>query len=338
MQALVTGGTGFLGRYIVDQLRARGDNVRCFARGAADRSQRSDVEWVCGDLRDALATRAACAGIDVVFHVAGVAGLWGKWKHFYDNNVLATRHIIQGCRQHGVPKLVFTSSPSVTFDGRPQENVNELVGYARRWLSNYSHSKALAEQEVLAANGQGLATCALRPHAIWGPGDRHLLPRIIDKARNGQLRRIGNGHNRIDMLYVENAARAHLQAAEALSTGSALVGKPYFISQGEPVNCWQWINEVLALAGLPPVEQAISLNVAWYAGAACELVYRIRGISAEPPITRYLASLLGTSHYFDISRARQDFGFDPVITKVEGMLRLEKFIRDLPKRCSTSGK
>jgi nucleoside-diphosphate-sugar epimerase len=319
-----------LAHYIVSQLVAAGVNVRCLARGAVERSQKSDVEWVCGDLRDALAASAACAGIDAVFHVAGVAGLWGKWKHFYDNNVLATRNVIEGCRQHRVQKLVFTSSPSVTFDGRPQQNVNEQVGYARRWLSNYSHSKALAEQEVLAANGEGLATCALRPHTIWGPGDRHLLPRIIEKARSGRLRRVGDGQNLIDITYVENAARAHLQAARSLTTGSALVGKPYFISQGEPVNCWQWINEILGLAGLPPVEQSVSLSVAWYAGAACELAHGILGISAEPPMTRYLASLLGTSHYFDISRARQDFGFEPVVTKVEGMLRLAKYIRESP--------
>jgi nucleoside-diphosphate-sugar epimerase len=257
-----------------------------------------------------------------VFHVAGIAGLWGKWSHYYENNVLGTRNVIEGCRQQHVPKLVYTSSPSVTFDGQPQENVNEQVGYARRWLCHYAHSKAMAEQEVLTASSQNLATCALRPHAIWGPGDRHLVPRIISRARTGQLRRVGDGQNRIDVIYVENAALAHLQAARALSANSALAGKPYFISQGEPVNCWEWIDEVLALSGLPPVRQSISLNVAWFTGAALEAVHRAFRISAEPPMTRYLAALLGTSHFYDISRARREFGYEPVVTTTEGMRRL----------------
>ncbi len=322
MRTLVTGGSGFLGRCIVDQLLACGHSVRCLVRSSNDELQRLGVECVRGDLRDAVTTRAACAGIDVVFHVAGVAGVWGKWKYYYDNNVLGTRYVIEGCRQHRVRKLVYTSSPSVTFDGRPQENVDEQVGYARRWLCHYAHSKALAEQEVLAASGRHLATCALRPHAIWGPGDRHLVPRIVDRARAGQLRRVGDGQNRIDTVYVENAARAHLQAAQALSPDSLLAGKPYFISQGEPVNCWQWIDEVLALAGLPPVQRTISLKAAWFAGATLEAVYRTFRIAAEPPMTRYLAVLLGTSHFFDITRARRDFGYEPFVTNAEGMRRL----------------
>jgi len=268
----------------------------------------------------------ACAGIDVVFHLAGVAGLWGSWKYYRDNNVLATRHVINACRKHHVPKLIFTSSPSVTFDGRPQENVNEDVGYACRWLSHYACSKAMAEQEVLEASSPWLATCALRPHTIWGPGDRHLLPRIINRARARRLRRVGDGQNQIDMTYVENAARAHVQAAHALSPDSVLAGRAYFVSQGQPVNCWHWINEVLSLADLPHVEKGISANAAWYAGAACEMAFGILRISAEPPMTRYLAALLGTSHYFDISRARDDFGYVPVISKEEGMRRLGEYI------------
>jgi nucleoside-diphosphate-sugar epimerase len=282
------------------------------------------VECVRGDLRDGATTRAACASVDVVLHVAGVAGVWGKWSYYYENNVLGTRHIIEGCLQHHVPKLVYTSSPSVTFDGRPQENVDEQVGYARRWLCHYAHSKALAEQEVLTANSRHLATCALRPHAIWGPGDRHLVPRIVSRARAGRLRRVGDGQNQIDTTYVENAAHAHLQAVRALSAESTLAGKPYFISQGEPVNCWQWIDKVLALAGLPPVQKSISLNSAWLAGASLEAIYRTFGIAAEPPMTRYLAALLGTSHFFNISQARRDFKYEPVVTNAEGMRRLAR--------------
>ncbi len=276
MHALVTGATGFLGRYIVEQLIARGDRVRALCRGDQPEFERLGVEVVCGDIRDRRQVIAACAGVDTVFHVAGVAGIWGPWRHFYETNTLGTEHVLAGCRRHCVQRLVFTSTPSVTFDGREQINIDESAPYARRWLCHYPHTKALAEQAVLAANGSGeLLTCALRPHLIWGPRDRHLIPRLLERQRAGRLRRIGDGWNLIDMVYVENAAAAHLQAADALAPGSAVAGRAYFISQGEPVNCWQWIDQILALAKLGPVRGAISTRAAWMIGATLEAMHRL---------------------------------------------------------------
>src|SRR6185295_5247787 len=167
-----------------------------------------------------------------------------------------------------VRRLVFTSSPSVTFAGRDQCGVDESVPYPTKWLCHYAHTKALAEQLVLEASGQHhLLACALRPHLIWGPGDQHLIPRLLDRARKGQLRQVGIGRNLIDAAYVENAAAAHLLAADALQPGSPVCGKAYFITNGEPVNCWQWINEILALAGLAPITRGVPLPVAYAAGA-----------------------------------------------------------------------
>jgi nucleoside-diphosphate-sugar epimerase len=167
-----------------------------------------------------------------------------------------------------------------------------------------------------------LLTCSLRPHLIWGPRDRHLVPRLIARARAGKLRRVGDGQNLIDMVYVENAATAHLQAADALRPGSPVAGRAYFISQGEPVNCWQWIDELLALAGLSPVKKSISAAAAWRVGAAMEVAYRLLRLRAEPRMTRFLAAQLSTSHYFSIARARDDFGYAPAISTSEGMRRL----------------
>lgn len=325
MNALVTGAGGFLGLYIVEQLVARGDRVRALARGRYPELAALGVETVQADLRDAPAVAAACEGIDTVFHVAGVAGIWGPWEHFYGINTLGTRNVIEGCRQHGVRKLIYTSSPSVTFDGTDQCGVDESVPYPTRWLCHYPHSKALAEQEVLAAHGaSGLATCALRPHLIWGPRDRHLIPRLLARARTGQLRRVGDGRNLIDMIYVENAAEAHLQAADALALDLPVGGRAYFISQGEPVNCWGWIDEILALAGLPKVRRSISTATAWRVGAVLETTWRLLGRKSEPRMTRFLAAQLGRSHYFDISRARCDFGYAPRISTEEGMRRLKQ--------------
>lgn len=323
MSALVTGAAGFLGRYLVEQLRARGARVRALVRRPAPALEALDVEVIQADIRDPQAVVAACEGIETVYHAAGRAGIWGSWQEFFDINVLGTRHVLEGCRRHGVPRLVYTSSPSVTFDGGDQSGVDESAPYPARWLCHYPHSKALAEQEVLLANDRdGLLTCALRPHLIWGPRDTHLVPRLLARAKAGRLRRVGDGMNLIDMIFVENAAAAHLQAADALRPGAAVCGRAYFISQGEPVNCWQWIDELLALAGLPPVKKSISFAAAWRAGAVLEAAWSILRLKGEPPMTRFLAAQLAKSHYFDISVAQRDFGYQPHVSTASGMQQL----------------
>ena len=328
---LVTGANGFLGLYLVEQLAARGDRVRALCRRRSPELDALGVETVLGDVRDPEATAAACQGIDTAFHVAAVAGIWGPWRHFYETNTLGTRSVLAGCLRHGVRKLVYTSSPSVTFDGREQCGIDESAPYPQRWLCHYPHTKALAEQEVLAANGrQGLLTCALRPHLIWGPRDRQLVPRVIERARQHKLMRVGDGKNLIDMVFVENAAQAHLQAADRLVPGSPMAGSAYFISQGEPVNCWQWIDELLALAGLPPVRRAISTRTAYTIGAALEAAYKLLRKTDEPRMTRFLALQLGKSHYFNIDRARRDFGYAPRVSTAEGMARLATDLAGAP--------
>jgi len=323
MKALVTGGGGFLGRYIVEQLVARGDRVRSVSRGRYPELDAIGAESIQGDLRDREAAAGACEGIDVVFHTAAVAGIWGPWDYYHGINTVATHNVVAGCLYHRVPKLVFTSSPSVTFDGSDQRGVDESAPYPAEWLCHYPHTKALAEQHVLEANGtDGLLTCSLRPHLIWGKRDRHLIPRLISRARSGKLRRVGDGTNLIDMIHVDNAAAAHLQAADALEPGSPVCGRAYFISQGEPVNCWDWINQILALADLPPITKSISFRAAWRVGAAMEGVYRVLGLAFEPRMTRFLAAQLAKDHYFDIRRASGDFGYCPQVSTEEGMQRL----------------
>jgi 2-alkyl-3-oxoalkanoate reductase len=323
VNALVTGAGGFLGLYIVEQLIARGDRVRALCRRDYSELQARDVEIVRADLQDREAVVAACRGIDVVFHSGGVAGIGGRRKIYYQVNTVGTRHVVEGCRRHGVGRLVFTSSPSVTFNGTDQRGVDESVPYCANWLCHYAHSKAIAERHVLESNGvDGLLSCALRPHLIWGPRDRHLIPRLLRRARAGRLRRVGDGRNLIDIAYVENVATAHLQAADALRPGSPVAGQAYFISQGEPVCCWQWIDQLLALAGVAPVQKAMSWRSAWVMGAVMEAIYALLRLQREPPMTRFLAAQLSASHYFDISRARRDFGYEPKISTAEGIRRL----------------
>jgi 2-alkyl-3-oxoalkanoate reductase len=333
LNALVTGAGGFLGQYIVEQLLARGDKVRALVRRKSEVLERLGAECIHGDIRELSDGIRACRGVDVVFHVAAVAGIWGPWKHFYEANVLGTKNIISGCHHGGVARLVFTSSPSVTFAGRDQCGVDESAPYPRRWLAHYPHTKALAEQMVLKANGEHhLLTCVLRPHLIWGPRDHHLIPRLLDRARTGRLRQIGDGKNTIDAVYVENAAAAHLLAADALGPDSPVCGKAYFITNGEPVNCWQWINQILKLAGIQPATRRVPLGVAYATGAALEAIWTLLRREEEPPMTRFLASQLGTSHYFDISAAGRDWGYKPRVSMAQGMERLAAWLRESPNR------
>ncbi len=330
MNALVTGGGGFLGLYIVEQLVARGDRVRVFCRGTYDRLNELGVETVSGDVRDAAAVAEACEGIDTLFHVAAMPGIWGPWKQFYGINTQGTEHVISGCRQHGVGRLVLTSSPSVVYDGRPHRNADESLPYPRRYLCHYPHTKALAERAVLDANEPGrLLTVSLRPHLIWGPRDNHLIPRLIARAKSGRLRQIGNGNNLISMSYVENVAAAHLKAADALAESSPVAGEAYFINETEPVRLWDWINEILRRAGLPPVRRRISANIARSGGALLEGLFGVFRLRGEPPMTRFLASQLSESHTYSTAKARRDFGYSPEISVEEGMRRLEADLRRL---------
>ncbi len=325
MKALVTGAAGFLGSHVVEVLRQRDFELRALVRRPHAGLQQQGVQLIEGDIRDPEAVAAACAGVDIVFHIAAISGIWGPWRQFHSINTSGTRNVVSACLQQRIPRLVYTSSPSVTFTGEHQIHVNESAPYARKWLCHYAHSKALAEQLVLQANDPPrLMTCALRPHLLWGPGDPHLVPQLVQRAKTGRLRRIGDGRNLVDHTFVENAAWAHWQAGERLQPGSPVCGQAYFLSQDDPVHCWQWINEILACAGLPPVRRSISYANAQRLGWILETYHETFGIQREPAMTRFLAAQLAKSHYFDIGRAKQDFGYRVRVSTSEGMERLAK--------------
>jgi 2-alkyl-3-oxoalkanoate reductase len=324
MTTLVTGGGGYLGFHIVEQLQGRGEEVRVLCRGEYPRLRAFGVSCHRGDVRDAESVDEAVAGCETVFHVAAVPGIWGPWKHFYEINTLGTLNVLEACKQHGVSRLIYTSSPSVVFDGTSHLDADESAPYPEKYLCHYPKTKALAEQAVLKANDpNGLLTCALRPHLIWGPRDNHLIPRLIRRAKTGRLRRVGDGRNLISMSYVENTTAAHLQAADALKPGSPVAGEAYFINEPEPVNLWQWIDELLSRAGLPPLKKRISAKAAYRVGAVLEGIYKTLRISSEPPMTRFLALQLRQSHTYSIAKARRDFGYEPNISIEAGMRKIE---------------
>ena len=322
MKALVTGGGGFLGQAIVRKLARRGASVRSFSRHEHDGLHAQGIEQFKGDVADPAAVASAVQGCDAVFHVAAKPGIWGDYEDYHRTNVTGTQNVIAACRRHGVRRLVYTSSPSVVFDGRDMEGVDESAPYATRFEAHYPRTKALAEQLVRAANGPQLATVSLRPHLIWGPGDNHLLPRLVARARAGQLGRIGSRPNLIDTIYVDNAADAHLLAADRLSPGSPIAGKVYFVSQGEPVPMWEMVNRLLHAAGVPSVTRVIPTWLALALAWCFETAHRVTDNPREPRLTRFLVHELSTAHWFDISAARRDLGYTPAVSIAEGLERL----------------
>jgi nucleoside-diphosphate-sugar epimerase len=311
----------------VQRLLARGDCVQSFSRGDYPELRALGVKIHQGDLADANAVRRAAEGCDIVFHVAAKPGIWGPVEEYYRANVFGTDNVLAACRHWGISRLVFTSTPSVVFNGNDQEGIDESAPYPEHYHAHYPRTKAIAERAVLQANDGRLATVALRPHLIWGPGDHHLIPRILARARAGKLRRIGTRDNRVDCVYIDNAADAHLLAADCLSPGTPIAGKAYFISQGEPWPLWDLINRILKAADLPPVTRTISPTLAYAAGWSLEMVYWLFAVESEPRMTRFLAQELATAHWFNIDAARRDLGYHPAVSIEEGLRRLEESLR-----------
>ncbi|MCZ2340216.1 MAG: NAD-dependent epimerase/dehydratase family protein [Bacteroidales bacterium] len=324
MKALVTGGGGFLGGAIARLLQERGCAVRSFTRSRYLWLDEIDVEQVLGDLADRSAVEQAVAGCDVVFHVAAKAGVWGRYEDYYSTNVTGTENVIAACQAHGVSRLIATSTPSVVHAGGDIAGGDESLPYPDHFEAAYPETKALAEKAVLAANSPTLATVALRPHLVWGPGDPHLIPRVVARAKSGKLRRIGAGDPLVDVTYIDNAAEAHLLAADRLAPHSVVAGKAYFISNGEPIGLWVFINRILSDNGLSPVTRRVTVRQAKLAGRVLEWWYRNLRLAEEPPLTRFVVDQLTTSHWYDISAARRDFGYEPRITIAEGLKRLKQ--------------
>ncbi len=322
MKALVTGGGGFLGSAIVRRLIARGDTVKTFQRGHYPELENLGVECIRGDLADGISLKAAVRDIDVVFHVAAKAGVWGRYHEYDMVNVLGTERVIGAAFGSGVTRFVFTSSPSVVFQGSDENGITESAPYPEKYLTHYPHTKAEAEKYVLAANSPAFATIALRPHLLWGPGDPHLVPRVIARAKAGRLRIVGTGQNLVDSTYIDNAADAHILAADKLFPGATCAGKAYFLSNGQPLPMADLLNRILAAAGMPPVTKRISARNAYTLGATLESAYRLFAIKSEPPMTRFIARQLATAHWFKLDAIKRDLGYHPTVSIDEGMRRL----------------
>lgn len=321
-KVLVAGGGGFVGLAVVKKLLSEQVEAVVVGRHRYPEIDRLGVEFKRGDIRDGHFLTRAARGCDAVFHVAAKAGIWGRRQDYFSINLSGTEQVVRACRTNGIGILVYTSTPSVVFANHDLAGVDEQTPYAKRFLCHYAHSKALAEDLLLKANDSELRTVALRPHLVWGPGDNNLIPRLVERGRKGLLTQVGDGQNLVDIAYVGNVADAHWLAALNLESSATAAGKAYFISQGKPVNLWDWINSLFVALGIPPVRKQVSFGKAYAAGAVLEGVYRLLGIRTEPLMTKFLAQQLAKSHWFSIDAARRDLGYAPKVSTEEGMKRL----------------
>lgn len=322
MRALVTGGGGFIGSALVHELVKTGFNITSFSRGDYPELRKNGVVVKMGDISDREAVLNACDDIDIVFHVAAKAGIWGSYRDYYMTNVRGTENIVYACKEKKIKWLIYTSSASVVFDGIDINGSNESLPYPSQPLSNYTATKALAEQCVMKANSNSLKTLALRPHIVLGPGDNHLIPRLIAQARAGKLRQIGSGRNLTDISYIDNVVAAHICAVKAIMKNPDVSGKAYFISNGEPVLLWDFINEVLKNAGLEPINKSVPVKAALIYSAVTEMFHKIFRIKQEPRLTRFLVYELAKSHWFDIDASRKLLNYNPEISNLAGLKKL----------------
>ena len=324
MKVLVTGGGGFLGSAVCRLLLRRGHEPVAYQRSPAAAIAAAGATVHCGDICDRRTLAAAAQGCDAVIHTAGKAGVWGDAAEYHRVNVDGTRAVIAACREAGITILVHASSPSIVHAGKDIEHGNESLPVPTHFLAPYPASKARAEILALAANGRGIRTTALRPHLIWGPGDPHILPRLMARVRRGRLLLPG-ANCRVDTVYVDNAAEAHVDALMNLAGAATAAGRAYFVSNGEPVPQREIIGHLLLAAGIEARIVPVPGVLARVAGAVCETTWRTLRLRSEPPITRFTASQLSTAHWFDITAAQRDFGYRPRISIAEGLERLRAF-------------
>ena len=320
---IVTGGAGFLGRHLIRKLLARNYKVTSFSRGRYTDLEEQGVQCIQGSLQDLETLVEAIKGHDAVFHVASKVAMWGKYEDFFETNVKGSQNVLRACQQNNIKSLIYTSTPSVVFADDSIEGADESLPYPKKSFSRYAQTKAIAEKMLLEANSQDLKIVSLRPHLIFGPGDQNLIPRLVQSAVKGKLKIIGDGKNLVDVIYVENAADAHLCALDKLCSDPKFPGgRAYFIGQG-PVELWPFINEVLRKHDVAPIKKKVSFKLAFFIGQVVEMILSIfRVYNLHPPMTRFVALQLAKSHFFSHAQAQEDLDWQPRVTVEEALSNL----------------
>ncbi len=324
MKALITGGTGFLGRHLASRLQQLGYEVAVLGRNETigmDLDQKG-FRFIRADLRDSAQINRAIAGMDYVFHCGALSTPWGRFPDFFAINVQGTENVISGCLAHGVRRMIHISSPSIYFEYRHQFNVKEADPLPRRMVNDYAETKYLAEQRIDAAFSAGLPVITLRPRALFGPGDTSIFPRLIRANQKLGIPMIDHGEVLMDLTYVENAVEAILLT---IDSPPATLGKKYNISNGAPVPFKSLLENLFSKLGLTLRTRNISFFSAYLGAYFLETFYQTFSPGKEPPFTCYSVGTLSKTLTLDISAAQRDLGYHPVISIDKG---LELFVNE----------
>ncbi|MBK8026717.1 MAG: NAD-dependent epimerase/dehydratase family protein [Chloroflexi bacterium] len=329
MTVLVVGGNGALGSAILRRLRGLGAAVRSF-----DLSPHPDagVESRVGDVRQMEEVMAACDGVEAVIHTAvKVSQQATPSQSMYEVNVRGTENLIAACQAQRVSRLIYTSSVDVVFDGTPIANGDERLPYPKAHLDYYGTTKMLAEQAVLAANGAaGVATCALRVGGLFGPGDRHRFPRVLQIVLDsGMYTRIGDGKSRFNHLFIENAAHAHVLAAERLALDSPLAAQAYFITDQAPGNFFDLFPPYLDALGVRYKVRTLPYTLMRMVADLNERRSRraAAGEDREISLSRYAVESTCRDFWFTSKKAARELGYAPIVSAEEAFAATLDWLR-----------
>lgn len=329
-RCLVTGGSGFLGKHLVQQLLDTEDCVVTVFDIRAGADERAST--IVGDLRNRDQVLAACQGIDVVYHCATAApsasNAISNEKLMYDVNIVGTENIIWACQQLSISKLVYTSSASVVFEGRDLLDVDETAPYASKPMDFYTNTKVKGEMLIRAANGiKGVSTVSLRPSGIFGEGDPLLVPITVDKAKAGKMKfMIGDGTNLMDFTYVGNVALAHIMAAKALSTKPSVAGQAYFITNDDAQPFWRFLGDFLEPLGYGRPRIKLPFYPILMLAIIFEyLIMPLCKMLGKPlPASEFTTTrirIAACNRRFNITRAKEELGYKPTFDVKTGLQR-----------------
>jgi nucleoside-diphosphate-sugar epimerase len=315
--AFVTGGSGFIGGRLIRRLAGDGWSVRALARSdsSAEAVEAAGAEAVRGDLEDVASMRAGAEGCEVVFHAAAFVGSWGSMDEFERGNVGGTRNALEAATGAGVRRFVHVGTEAAVLAGEPLVDVDETAPLRPDSKAPYCSTKARAEQ--LVRDASGIETVVIRPRFVWGPGDTTILPGLVEAVRSKKFSWIGGGAHRTSTTHVDNTVEGLVLGAERGRPGEA-----YFVTDGEPVVFREFVTELLATQGVEAPDRNAPRAVVGALAAAGEGAWRLLPLPGQPPVTRmeYWVSALDTT--IDISKARSELGYEPVVTREQGLAEL----------------